>query len=197
MSVDRLRWAEKAQELRFTQLDVVRRQAESWRTGLTGITALLSAVLIIRGRSDLADLVVHYKVALLSLFGVALGALVAATLLAVRAASGAPGDEVLLVSEDLERWTKSEVRAAQQAIGRARLLTVVGVVAVAVGSSVLGVAPTRPTEPEVATVHTPNGDHCGRVGQFAPGILKISGKTGYALVPLDAVVRVEPVAVCP
>ena len=47
MSVERLRWAEKAQELRFTQLDMVRRQAESWRTGLTGITALLGAVLIV------------------------------------------------------------------------------------------------------------------------------------------------------
>ncbi|MEU5567699.1 hypothetical protein [Micromonospora musae] len=197
MSVDRLRWAEKAQELRFTQLDVVRRQAESWRTGLTGVTALLGAVLIIKGRSDLADLEVQYKVALLGLFGLALAALLTATLLAVRATSGAPGDEVLLASEDLERWTRVEVRAAQRAIGWARLLTVMGVVAVAAGACLMGIAPARPAKGELATVHTPSGDYCGQLAEFAPGTLKISGKSGYYLVPLGSVVRVEPAAHCP
>ena len=136
-----------------------------------------------------------YRVVLLSLFGLALGALVVATLLAVRAASGAPGDEVLLASEDLEHWTKSEVRAAQRAINLARLLTVVGVVAVAAGSSLTWIAPTR--EPDMVTLHTPNGNYCGRLSQFAPGILKIGDTSGYYLVPLDLVIRVEPVSVCP
>jgi hypothetical protein len=49
MSLDPKRWAQKAQELKFTQLDSARRQAEGWRTGLGGLTTLLSAALIIKG----------------------------------------------------------------------------------------------------------------------------------------------------
>ncbi|WP_075736228.1 hypothetical protein [Streptomyces acidiscabies] len=36
------RWAELARELEFTQLPELRRQAEGWRAGLTGLTALLA-----------------------------------------------------------------------------------------------------------------------------------------------------------
>ncbi|MEU4245706.1 hypothetical protein [Actinoplanes sp. NPDC026619] len=196
MSLDRMRWAEKAHQLRFAQLDVVRRQAESWRTGLTGITALLGAVLIVKGRGDLVGLVVSYQVAMLCLFGLALSVLVAATMLAVRASSGLPGDEVLLAPEDLERWTDGEIRAAQRCIRRAQLLTVVGVVAVAVAAGLLWTAPTRPAKAELVTVHTGSGDYCGWLSQFAPGTLKISSVDGFYLLPVSAAVRVEPVPAC-
>ena len=37
-----------AQELRFHQLEAVRKQAETWRTGLTGLTALFGAVFVLK-----------------------------------------------------------------------------------------------------------------------------------------------------
>ena len=197
MSNDRWWWAQRAQQLRFTQLDVARRQAETWRTGLTGVTALLGAVLIVKGRTDIADLAPPYPAILLALFGIALAAFVIATLQAIRAASRTPGDECLLTGEDLERWTEAEVHQIQRAIRTARLLTIAGVCSLAAGAGTTWLAPARSPALPTVRVQSSQGQYCGRLSQIGSDTLKISGPTGYYLVPLTSVVRVDAVASCP
>jgi hypothetical protein len=155
LSSDRWFWAQKAHQLRYAQLDIARRQAEAWRNGLAGITTLLSASLVIGGRADVAGLATPYPVVLTALFGAGLAGLVTGTLLAVRAASGAPGDECLLAGEDLERWTAAEVRRVRWAITAASVLTVIAIGAIAIGVGVSWLAPARPLAP--STVRVPPG----------------------------------------
>ncbi|MFF3740777.1 hypothetical protein [Streptomyces sp. NPDC002566] len=50
------RWAQLARELEFTRLPELRRQAEGWRNGLTGLPALLAVLVLLKGRDNLGDL---------------------------------------------------------------------------------------------------------------------------------------------
>ena len=67
MSLDRKRWLLLAQELKFSQLDLVRKQADSWRAGLATLTTLLAGVLIVKGKSDASTLPVPYQILVASL----------------------------------------------------------------------------------------------------------------------------------
>jgi hypothetical protein len=135
-------------------------------------------------------------VILLALFSFSLAALVRATLLAIRAASGAPGDECLLTGEDLERWTQHEVRQIQRAIRAARLLTIAGVCALAAGAGTAWLAPAQSPALPTVRVQSNQGQYCGQLSQLGDGTLKVSGPTGYYLIPLTSVVRVDTVASC-
>jgi hypothetical protein len=196
VSSDRWWWAQKAHQLRFTQLDIARRQAEAWRTGLTSITALLGAVLIIKDRTDVADLATPYRPIPVTLFGIALAALVIATLLAIRAASGVPGDECLLTGEDLERWTQDEVHRVQRALRVANVLTVVGACALAGAAGAIWLAPTG--TPSLPTVHVQShqGQYCGQLTLLGDGTIGVSGLTRYYVIPLTSVERIDTVASC-
>jgi hypothetical protein len=48
MTLDNKRWAQLASELKFSQLDTARKQAEVWRAGLAALTALLTAILVLK-----------------------------------------------------------------------------------------------------------------------------------------------------
>ncbi len=109
-----------------------RKQAEGWRTGLGGLTALLSAVLIVKGRDNITTLAPGYRWAVVLLLGLALVMLVTATLLAVRAASGRPGQEILRAGEALREWTRAELRRISRAVRRAAWLATLAIACVAV-----------------------------------------------------------------
>ncbi|WP_433538358.1 hypothetical protein ACQPZK_12035 [Micromonospora sp. CA-249363] len=196
MSAERLWWAQRAQQLRYTQLDVARRQAETWRTGLAGLTTLLGAVLIIKGRDNVNSLVKPYPWVVLTLFLVAAATLVLATLSAIRAASGVPGDECLLTGEDLARWTEREVRQVYRSITAARHMTVCGLCAIALGIALAWLAPTvRPNQPVVRV--TWGSEHlCGKLLTISDGSLRVGQRDRYYIIPLSSVVRVEVVPAC-
>ncbi|SEM64215.1 hypothetical protein [Nonomuraea pusilla] len=197
MSVDLWRWAQRAQQLRFEQLEIARKQAESWRTGLAGITALLAAVLVVKGK-ETVDALAHPFVWLVPLFlVVALGLLIWATLTAVSAASGSPSDQTLLTGEDLRDWTRGEVERVQDAISKARVLTVSGVavVALALGMSWLGPRATR--DASLVVVESVSGHLCGLLVDTAGGGLIIKAGTGHQIIALKAITRIRPVPVCP
>lgn len=196
MSGDRWWWAQKAQQLRFTQLDVARRQAETWRTGLTGVTALFGAVLVAKGRADVADLAAPYQAIPVVLFAIALAALVTATLFAIRAASGTPGDECLLTGEDLEQWTQDEVRRVHRAILAASVLTVAGVCALAVGAGTTWLAPSRIPALPTVSVQTHQGQYCGQLSFLSSKTIGVNGSTGDHVIPLTSVEGIYTVVSC-
>lgn len=196
MSADRWFWAQKAQQLKFTQLESARAQAETWRTGLTGITALLGVALVVKGRDDVTALAWRYQLAVLALFALALGALVLAALTAVRAASGEPGDACLLTGEDLQAWTTQEVRRVHRAVAAARRLTVGGLCAVAVGVSVAWLAPAEREQGPLVRVDSPAGQVCGRLMQLGDGLLRVGEAGSFHVIPLTSVIRVDVVETC-
>ncbi|RFS81395.1 hypothetical protein D0T12_32745 [Actinomadura spongiicola] len=196
MSLDEKRWTQKAQELKFTQLDSARRQAEGWRTGLGGLTALLSAVLIVKGRDNITALAPGVRWAVVLLLGLALAMLMTATLLAVRAASGRPGQKILRTGEALRAWTRAEIRRVSRAIRRATWLATLAVacVAMAIGTTWLG--PSAKPEPALVDVRYQGGRTCGALTGVDRHTLtlKTAGRTDAIV--LATVISVRPVDKC-
>lgn len=196
MSAERFWWAQRAQQLRYTQLDVARRHAETWRTGLAGLTTLLGAVLIIKGRDNVSALAKPYPWVVLTLFLIAAATLVLATLSAIRAASGVPGDECLLTGEDLARWTEREVHHVYRSITAARHMTVGGLCAIVLGIAVAWLAPTAKPDQPVVRVSWGSEQLCGKLLAMGDGTLRVGQRDRYYIVPLSSVVRVEVVPAC-
>jgi hypothetical protein len=195
MTGARWHWAQRAQELRLHQLDAAHRQAESWRTGLAGVTTLVGAVLIVGGRDTVAGLAPPYPQIAVALLGLAVGAFVAATFAAVRAAAGAPGDECLLTGEDLEAWTNHEVVVARRAIGTAQLLTLsgAGLLAAALGLSWL--APEQDVSPMVI-VSSAGTSSCGVLVGIDTSTVRLRIGGHDRLIPLTPTTQVEPTDRC-
>jgi hypothetical protein len=73
-----------------TSLEDVTASAERWRTGLAGLTTLVTGGLLLKGPANAADLDLMWRVVLTVLFGLGIVASVAGLLFALRAAAGAP-----------------------------------------------------------------------------------------------------------
>ncbi|GAA2611660.1 hypothetical protein SMC26_10610 [Actinomadura fulvescens] len=195
MSIDRKRWAQRAQELKFTQLDAARKQADGWRTGLGGLTALLSVVLIVKGRDTISSLTPGFRWGVVLLLAAGLGMLVAATLLTVRAAAGRPGQDILLSGETLRSWTLDEVRRVAGAIRLAAWLatTAIACLALAIGLTWLG--PEARPAGTLMDVRHDAGHVCGEI-TGADGRQLIIKTATPTVVPLSAVISMKPVRSC-
>ncbi|GAA4240247.1 hypothetical protein GCM10022254_64220 [Actinomadura meridiana] len=196
MSLDDKRWAQKAQELKFTQLDSARKQAEGWRTGLGGLTALLSAVLVLKGRDNITTLVPEAQWAVVALLGVALAMLVTATLLAVRAASGRPGQRHLRTGERLQWWTRQEVRRIARAIRWAAWLAALAIACVASAIGTTWLAPAAKPDPALVEVRHQTGRVCGELIGAASHNLTLKTTDRTDTIALATVVSVRPVDKC-
>lgn len=168
--------------------DGIRTQAAAWRNGLTAVTALLAAALIIRGPDELADLhwAVQVAVAALLLAGFAL--LVRAILLAVTAAA-APSAE-----------------PGARDVAGARRLAVAGVALV--GLAVLGgwLAPAAPAPAKLIQLTYDHGIICGLVSLEPDGYVTVLPDPGQpqnritakarTLVPISSIHGMTEVGVC-
>jgi hypothetical protein len=197
VSSDNWLWAQRAQELRFHQLEAARKQAESWRTGLAGLTTLFGAVLLVKGRDNLTSLVSPYPQIVIALLGMALTLLIIATLSAVRAASGAPGDECLLTGEDLRDWSRAEVIEIGRRLAAARALTLVGLGAVAVAIGLTWLAPVQELVRPLVLVTSADSHYCGGLINVSGSKIIIQQGSVYRTVPLSPTVRIMSVAACP
>lgn len=195
MSIERKRWAQRAQELRLEQLSTARKQAEAWRAGLAGMTALLGVVLVVKGRETVGDLVPWTRVTVAVLLVTTFGGLVAATVFAVRAAAGTPGEEILLTGEGLREWTRKEVRAIARRIWCAALLTLaaLSLLVTALGFTWFGPA-SDPAKPMVRVV-TRGESMCGELVGTAGDDVVVKGEI-LRKTPIKWIVSIEPVKSC-
>ncbi|MGW1279717.1 hypothetical protein ACWD4V_22575 [Streptomyces tsukubensis] len=190
------RWAELARELEFTRLPELRRQAEGWRTGLTGLTALLAVLVLLKGRDNLGDLPESARATATGLLISAFVLLVTGSLLAARAAHGAPEREILLGGQALRRWTEREVARVTQALAWAYLFCVLGVILV-VGALVVAWLTTQSPGAQPIVVRTNTDVLCGKLVRADRHQVEISSKTdGKVSVPWKAVVSVKPAKTC-
>lgn len=197
MSLDRKRWALLAQDLKFNQLDIARKQADTWRTGLAALTTLLTGVLVVKGRGDTSTLTLPFQVVVAVLLGMALALLLWATIWVSRALAGPPGEEILLTGESLEQWTQGEVRKVSKALYWIPQLAVASVLIVATAVAFTWFAPARDasTTPLVQ-VTGPSGHSCGELVGASGRQLVIRTTTAAALIPLSAIDTITPVNVC-
>ncbi|MEU5339750.1 MULTISPECIES: hypothetical protein [unclassified Streptomyces] len=196
--VDR-RWAELARELEFSQLDQLRRQAEGWRNGLIGLTALVAVLAVLKGRDDLSRLPSPWQTVATSLLGAAFLLLVAGSLTAVRASFGKPGEVLHLGGQSLRKWTLTEIRRVRRAL---YLSTVAFACGMALVAGALGVSWTHTEEPaaDLVKVSTSAGEFCGRLVSYVPSgvtLLPASGDTTKPLVIRAPDVRkITPATAC-
>lgn len=197
MSLDRKRWALLAKDLKFSQLDIARKQADTWRTGLATLTTLLTGVLVVKGRSDLSRLTLPFQIVVAVLLGVALVLLLGATLWVSRALAGPPGEEILLTGEGLEEWTRGEVQKVSKALYWVPQLAAASVVIVAAAVALTWFAPGRTdsTTPLVRIVDT-SGQSCGKLVGVASHQLVLRTTSALTLIPLSSVTTVTPVKAC-
>ncbi|MYT39187.1 hypothetical protein GTY40_04830 [Streptomyces sp. SID8359] len=190
------RWAELARELEFTRLPELRRQAEGWRTGLTGLTALLAVLVLLKGRDNLGDLPEAARAVATGLLIAAFALLVMGSLLAARAAHGAPEREILLGGQALRRWTGQEVARTTRALAWAYLFCVLGVILV-VGALVVAWLTTQDSGPQPVVVRTNTGVLCGELVQADQHHveMRLDGD-GRVSLPWTAVVSVKPGKAC-
>lgn len=163
MSLDRKRWALLAADLKFSQLDIARKQADTWRTGLATLTTLLTGVLVVRGRDDVSTLTRPSQIVVAALLGLALILLLWATIWVSRALAGPPGEEILLTGEGLEQWTSGEVRKISTALRWVPGMAAASVIAVAaaVGVTWFGPAAAGTPAPLVQVSQTDGQTTCG------------------------------------
>ena len=197
MSLDRKRWALLAQELSFSQLDIARKQADTWRTGLATLTTLLTGVLVIKGREDVSELTLPFQVVVAVLLGLALILLLTATIWVSRALAGPPGDEILLTGETLEEWTRDEVHKVSSALHWVPRMAAASVLLVAAAVAFTWFSPVRAasTQPLVQ-VEDKSGQTCGALIGSAENQLVIRTATSTTVLPLSDLISLNPVATC-
>jgi hypothetical protein len=198
MTLDDKRWAQLASDLKFSQLDTARKQAEVWRAGLAALTALLTAIFVVKGRDNVSDLTEPYQAIVVGLLSLALLLLLLATMWVSRALAGPPGEEILLTGGEVQRWTKREVRKISIALRWAPLVAVVGVVAVAAAIAVTWLAPAQgAADPLVRVTDSSGHQSCGRLVGITDHQLIVDPATGAVLLPLSGVTALTPVTACP
>ncbi|WP_157964015.1 hypothetical protein [Actinocorallia populi] len=198
MSADMYHWARKLHEIRFGQLEVARRQAESWRTGLAGLATLLGVVLVVKGRDGFSGVAGGWRWAAVVFLALALVLLVAAALFALSAAHGSPADsEILGTPEDLRDWTRVEVERIGRFLRLALGLTLAGVAAVVTAVGVTWLAPAQESSGTLVQVDVRDVRHCGRLVSAANGEIVVAVEKTWHVVRLDDVTRLETVEKCP
>ncbi|MGW0708614.1 hypothetical protein ACWD4G_22125 [Streptomyces sp. NPDC002643] len=165
-----------------SQLESDRHQAEGWRNFLATATALLAAVLVLKGRENVAELTTGYRTGVVVAIAVGLLALLTSAFAAASAAHGRPGRKLKHADgAQLLKWEAAESDRIGRLINRARWLAVAGVLATAAGVMVTWVAPAAEKEPAASvTVHTRDGVVCGTLVELDGEGVTLQVKSGGA-----------------
>ncbi|MFG3011892.1 hypothetical protein ACGFZB_15765 [Streptomyces cinerochromogenes] len=146
------------------QLEIGRAQAEGWRNFLTVASGLLAAVLVLKGRENVAELPGGYRLAVVVLVALGLVLLLVAAFVAVSAAHGRPGDVLEYPhAAKLLDWEEQERKRIASRIGITRWATVAGVAATATGILITWVAPAPDDPAQTVRVQTRTETLCGEL----------------------------------
>ena len=175
--LDDKRWAQRAEAIQYQELDSIRATAQSWRTGLAGLTSLLSVTSIVVAPSLAERLAGAFRYVAGSLALAGLLALLYGTWQAMTAAFGVPGEAVRITGESLRAWESEQSAAGAKALRRARRATLVGMIAVIATVGVVFFAVQTPAGP-FARVETATAVYCGRLGAAKAGGVEVTAIDG-------------------
>jgi hypothetical protein len=191
------RWAQRAHQLQFHELDAVRATAERWRTGLAALTSLLAASSVIAapGLADRLPGGWHVAVGIIALAG--LLSLLYGTWEAMTAAFGRPGAAVTMTGERLHRWESAQAQTGVAALRRARFATAAGILLLILtaGTTFLGASTAAG---QTARVDLGGVAYCGRIEKgTTDGKITVTGRDGTVrTVSLAEVKSLDPAAAC-
>lgn len=135
-----LRSAERVQALIGTQLADVRKAADSWRTGLLGLLALIATVSVVKGRESFQDLAFPGP----EVIGLALAAALAlAAYGSLQAMKAAYGDPKARKTDGILTWDYQDSEAAVGSLRNARWAIVLSLLALAVSVALTWYWPTE------------------------------------------------------
>ncbi|UUU34903.1 hypothetical protein JIX56_36405 [Streptomyces sp. CA-210063] len=199
----RKRFAQLGQQLQYDQLGTVRRQAEGWRNGLTGLTGLVGAVFVLKGRESVAGMPDIWRWTTAALLVLAFLLLLSGALRAVRAAHGQLGERTWLSGDLLFAAVLDEVERTQDALTSARRRSVTGLCLIVAAVAVSWVVPAEESatpKPARAYVLVATGKEvrCGElVISDREAVTIKAGKKGKPhRVPAEQVRSVTPVDRC-
>lgn len=189
-------WALRASNAPFEELAATRTNAEQWRNGLAGLTALLSAGSLIAS-PGVADHVLstwRWLVGLLALAG--LLSLLYGTWRAMNASFGLPGKEIVMTGENLRIWEHDQTSAAIEELAIARRSFAAGILLITAAAAAAFIATPAGDEPTVQ-VDSRTGTFCGQIVTSRPGTVAIQAHDGtlFTLVT-SQIIRVQPVSNC-
>ncbi|MFF4250834.1 hypothetical protein ACFY1L_06490 [Streptomyces sp. NPDC001663] len=180
----RLQARQRLHDMLQSQLEIARHQAEGWRNFLATATALLAAVLVLKGRENVADLTSGYRNFVVVMMSLGLVALLVSAFAAASAAHGRPGRRNKLLDVDgaqLLQWEAAECKRIGRMVNLARWLAVAGVLATATGVMATWLAPADEQPAAPVTVHTRDGKVCGELVEVdSTGITVKVKSTGAA-----------------
>lgn len=176
-----LRWAERADNLQFEALGLVRAAAEKWAASLLAILGLTGTVLVVKGRDDLTELDFLYQVVVAVLLLLGVGAAAVATFLAARAAQGTPEEVTWPSGAKLRRWEHEQARSARRKLMWSRRVTLVAVafIVLAVGVTWFGEGSDSAASASVIVQTADGVTVCGKVADAAgPGNVHLAVRDG-------------------
>lgn len=199
----RKRFAQLGQQLQYDQLGTVRRQAEGWRNGLTGLTGLVGAVFVLKGPESVAGMPDIWRWTAAALLVLAFLLLLSGALCAVRAAHGQLGQQSWLSGDRLFAAVLDEVERTQDALTSARRRSVVGLCAIVAAVAVSWVVPAEdPADPAgsgpYVLVDTVAGVRCGELVVSDRQAVELRTDQGkkWRRIPAGQVRSVTPVDGC-
>lgn len=197
--IDAKRWAQRAQQLPFTQLADIRTTAQNWRTGLAGLTSLLSvtSIVVAPNLADKLDGGWRVGAGVLAITGLLV--LLYGTWQAMAAAFGVPGDAQIMTGPTLWEWETQQALGGALALRRARraTLTGLGFIVAATAAVVVG-ATMHPVSGPLVRLDTSHGSFCGHLSSGAhAATLGITGEDGtiHTIAVTDVQVA-QPVSSC-
>jgi hypothetical protein len=158
------RWAQRADQLPFTQLADIRATAQNWRTGLAGLTSLLSVTSVVVAPTLADKLGGLWRIGAGVLVLTGLLTLLYGTWQAMVAAFGVPGGQQLVTGETLWAWESEQTYLGSAALRRARGATLVGLLLIIATSVVVVIGTTRPQQQgPLVRVDSGHGSFCGHL----------------------------------
>ncbi|MEU3485105.1 hypothetical protein [Streptomyces massasporeus] len=116
-------------------------QAEGYRTFLSSLTGLLTAVFVLKGQENLSKLATGPRWTVIALLITGSLALIAASWFSVQAVHGRPDVEILSEPETLLRYERRRAKEVWRLVEAARWLALLGILAVAAAVIVTWVTP--------------------------------------------------------
>ncbi len=193
---DERKWALRAQELHFTELDRLKVTAEKWATSLTAILGAFGAVALIKGPDTIADLEPSLQYWTGGVLALAIACGLISIFLAAFAAQGIPSRQWLTGLGVRERYAEMTEKAAKR-LHWSRLVVIPAVLltGASIGLTWYGKKADRPM-PTVIAVQSSGEVVCGVLARDGGGRLVV--KSGnQPEVPLAEVVSVATISKCP
>lgn len=203
-------WAKRAADLRLSEVERIQAAAEKWRTGLVALTALLTAVSVVKGPEKIADLSDTGRIVVVVLLTFALIALLIGSGSAMRAAFGYPPKDELTSSSTLKKWSGDEARTASRCLTAATVSFFVAVPLVFAATVVMwmdGEWFEKAGKPAVTVLVERNDGlqparPCGELATLSQAQLELKRPKGDPLkdnlvIPLGSVRSMAAVDVCP